>query len=297
MSSCPSGSRTDRPRPAPCVAGGSVVACRRASARAPPARPRRRARTRSAAAPARCPAGAFAAALPRVQADVVVVAAGGQEGGRRELRLLVEAERVAVEGGRAGHVGDLQMHMTDAGLGRASRRGARPWDCASRSSTSNGSVTMFTPWPSGGPLPLRARPVRVDLDAQSVRIAQVQRLGDAVVGRAVDRPAGARDAPHGVRERRARRVQPGDVKQPVRPGGASTRLRDAGQLEQRVLGAPTEAARGRPRGTRPAARARARRSRRCAGTSLDGERHRADAERGVDRGELAVIVLEATTQR
>ena len=62
--------------------------------------------------------------------------------------------------------------------------------------------------------PAVAGSVGVDLDAEPVGIAQVERLGDAVVGSAVDRPAGARNAPHGGGERGSRGVKPGDVEEP-----------------------------------------------------------------------------------
>src|SRR5205823_2010640 len=48
--------------------------------------------------------GAGAAALPRVQPHVMVIAAGREERGRGHVRLLIEAEHVAIEGGGAGHV-------------------------------------------------------------------------------------------------------------------------------------------------------------------------------------------------
>ena len=59
-----------------------------------------------------------AGALPRVEADVVVVVAGGQEGGVEADRARVgghaEAERVAVEGERAIEVGDPEVDVADA---------------------------------------------------------------------------------------------------------------------------------------------------------------------------------------
>ena len=81
------------------------VRLRRCARAAPPARP--------ASAPAaeleehllqaraRCRGRAAARALPRVQPDVVVVAAGREERGGGQPRLFLEAERVAVEAARA----------------------------------------------------------------------------------------------------------------------------------------------------------------------------------------------------
>ena len=59
-----------------------------------------------------------AGALPRVDPDVVVVVAGGEEGGvEADLAPVgghAEAERVAVEGERAVEVGDPEVHVADA---------------------------------------------------------------------------------------------------------------------------------------------------------------------------------------
>ena len=57
-------------------------------------------------------------ALPGVQADVVVVAAGGQErGGITEARGHLEAEHVAVKTQGAFQVGHLEVNVAEAGLG------------------------------------------------------------------------------------------------------------------------------------------------------------------------------------
>ena len=74
----------------------------------------------------------------------MVVAAGSEERRRGQLRLFFHAERVAVERGGAGDVGDLQMHVPDERVGGDSAGGSSS-DCASRSSRLSGSVTMFTP--------------------------------------------------------------------------------------------------------------------------------------------------------
>ncbi len=88
----------------------------------------------------------------------------------------------------------------------------------------------------GGPLPALARAVGVYLDPQAVGIAQVQRLGDAVVGGPLERPASPGDPSHALGERRAAGVQPGDV---VEAGGARGKgcgRRDIGEHERRALG-------------------------------------------------------------
>ena len=55
--------------------------------------------------------------LPRVQRNVVVVAAGGEERGRPPGLLHLEPEHVAVERDGSVEVGDLQVDMTDVGAG------------------------------------------------------------------------------------------------------------------------------------------------------------------------------------
>ena len=59
-----------------------------------------------------------ALALPGVEADVVVVVAGGDEGGVLAVaRLQLEAEHAAIEGERPLDVGDLEMGVADADAG------------------------------------------------------------------------------------------------------------------------------------------------------------------------------------
>ena len=68
--------------------------------------------------------------------------------------------------------------------------------------------------------PFLLRPVAVELDAVLVGIAQIQRLADAVVAGAVKLDAGLDHAIQRIRQRRARRIENGGVKQ---PGGARRR--------------------------------------------------------------------------
>src|SRR5436853_572326 len=56
-------------------------------------------------------------ALPGVEADVVVVAAGGEEGCALEVEEQVEAQVVAIEANSSVQVGDLEVDVSDAGLG------------------------------------------------------------------------------------------------------------------------------------------------------------------------------------
>ena len=56
-------------------------------------------------------------ALPRVEADVVVITAGGKKRGLVAITLRdFKAEHVTVERNRPIQVSDLQMHMTDANV-------------------------------------------------------------------------------------------------------------------------------------------------------------------------------------
>jgi len=63
--------------------------------------------------------------LPGVEADVVVVAAGGEEGrGVAHAQRDVEAEDAVIEGEGAVEVGDAEVNVAHAGLGMDSGRGA-----------------------------------------------------------------------------------------------------------------------------------------------------------------------------
>src|SRR5439155_1644822 len=68
--------------------------------------------------------------------------------------------------------------------------------------------------------PLVLRPVAVELDAVVVGVAEVERLADAVVGRAVEPDPGVAEAAEGVTEGGAGRISDRDV---VEPGGARWR--------------------------------------------------------------------------
>lgn len=109
---------------------------------------------------ARC--GRVAAeAFPRVETDVVVIAAGGDEGGLGAVALgEFETEHAAVEIECALQVGDLQMDVADAGTGGDGRRGSHasrvsdllkkrkkpcPVVCHSLKSSRSGTVTLIAP--------------------------------------------------------------------------------------------------------------------------------------------------------
>ena len=96
--------------------------------------------------------------------------------------------------------GSSRAHTRRADARRRAGRRAQPAS-ASRSWRSSRRVNIATPSPSARSRPLLARPVAVELDAVPVRVAQVDRLADAVVGGAVERDAGVEHAAHGVGQR------------------------------------------------------------------------------------------------
>ena len=160
---------------------------------------------------------------PDVESEVVVIAARGQERRPGEDGHLLEAERVAIEGEPSLEVADMKVHVADReAFGRVAARlltrhrldkpahverpGEHPHALAGRRGR-----------------PALPRAVRVELDSVVVRIREVDRLGYAVVGGAVDRGGGCAEARDRPRELLARGVQQGEVKEPGvaagRPGG------------------------------------------------------------------------------
>ena len=113
------------------------------------------------------------------------------------------------------------------------------------------------------PRPLLLRPVAVELDAVAVRVAQVDRLGDAVVGGAVDRPLRVDEPLERVAELRPVRVADRDV---VEAGRAGRRRRAAARLP-RVQAEVVVVAAGRDERRLVAVSAASRRSRGCRGRS------------------------------
>src|SRR5438270_12251240 len=57
-------------------------------------------------------------AFPGIEADVVVVAASGEEGCGPHVKDQVEAQIVAIEADGALQVSDFEVNMSDTGLGR-----------------------------------------------------------------------------------------------------------------------------------------------------------------------------------
>ena len=73
--------------------------------------------------------------------------------------------------------------------------------------------------PVGGARPLLLRAVAIELDAVLVGVAEIERFADAVIAGAVELDAGLDQPAERVGERRARRVEDGDVVEPGRAGG------------------------------------------------------------------------------
>src|SRR6185295_779563 len=121
---------------------------------------------------------------PGVEADVVVVAARGDEHGAREMSHDVESDDVDVEAGGRLEVAHVEVDMAYRRLrvdgrlrllvGNRLEQGVQiEW---SRAAAHDGEI---------GPLPLR--PVGGELDAVPIRIRNVDGLRDPVVGSALDR--------------------------------------------------------------------------------------------------------------
>ena len=154
--------------------------------------------------------GLGAGALPGVEPHVMVVAARREERRRGQPRLLLEPQCPSVEVDRPGHVRDLQVDVADDGArGDLRVRGGRPL-CEQILDVERQGVHVQAA-PVGGGRPPLAGPVGVELDAEAVGVAQVERLRDAVVGGALEAPARLERTAHGGGERGTRRMQPGDV--------------------------------------------------------------------------------------
>jgi hypothetical protein len=185
--------------------------------------------------------GRDARAAPDVDRDVVVVAVGGQERGRGHARHHVEAERVAVELEPALDVADVQVQVADdhARIGGGDDRLAGD---EVEQPVQVERLGAAVPAGVGEVGPDLARPVGGELDLVAVRVGEVDRLGDAVVGGAVDARARLGQAGRGARELEPRRVQERDV---VEAGVAARGPRGRVGDEHEQVGVP---ARGQGRG-------------------------------------------------
>src|SRR5919109_1041355 len=160
-------------------------------------------------------------ASPDIDAEMVVVAAGGEECGGAHVHLLLEAERIAVERERLVDVADVEMQVADTQAYGDLRRRRLVGDGGEERVDIEGS--------RAAPRELLAevRPpitwtVGSELDPVPVGVGQVDRLMRAVVGHPLDR--------------RPRHDEP-----PRRPGELS-----AARVEERVVVEAGVAA-GRPR--------------------------------------------------
>ena len=172
-----------------------------------------------------------AARLPRVAAEVVVVAAGAEEGGLvAGLRGQPHPELVAVEADRLVDVADGEVDVAD-------RRAVRqPVELGvARLGEQRVGVERERRHRLRDPaLPLLARAVGVDLDAVVVRVAEVDRLAHDVVGEAGERDPLAPGVGEEAAEARAIRDEQRDVEEAGETGGrARARLLDEAQ-ERRV---------------------------------------------------------------
>jgi hypothetical protein len=130
----------------------------------------------------------------------MVIAAGGDEQGARiSADHHLEAEHAAVEGLGLGQLGDLEVGVTDAGAVR--RDGltlglfAELAQEVAQVQRQGGHLQLAVLYP-----PVVVGAVAVDLDSVAVRVRQIQRLADQVVGGSVQRPAGVGQPSEGVGE-------------------------------------------------------------------------------------------------
>ena len=184
--------------------------------------------------------GRRAGAVPGVEPDVVVVAAGGHE---QRARIApdrdVEAEHAVVEGLGLGDVGHLEVDVPDS---CARRRLRLELGCVAKLVDQTVEVER-----QGCHLqavtrtrPLLTRAVAVDLDPVPIRVRQIERLADQVVGGAVERPAGLGQPGQREREVAPRRHEDRQVVEAGRAPVQSRRRAVAPQLDQRRLAGGTE---------------------------------------------------------
>ena len=149
-----------------------------------------------------------APALPRVRAQMMVVAARAQECRLvAELRHQVESHHVAVEPDALLDVGDAQVDMAHSS--------ARGQDRCGLGVGGEQVVDVERPGADAVrlPVPETPRPVGVDLDPVVVGVAQIERLTDEVIGRAGQLNAVGDGVLHPPREVAALGHEQGEVKE------------------------------------------------------------------------------------
>ena len=119
---------------------------------------------------------------PCVRAEVVVVAAGRQE---QRARIVpddfVEPERTVVEGLGGSEIADVQVHVADRRAGRHPGPGGAA--CGGHHAAHVERRRRHEQLPRRVAAPRRARPIGIHLDAEAVRIRQVDRFADRVIRR------------------------------------------------------------------------------------------------------------------
>ena len=158
-------------------------------------------------------------ALPDVEGEVVVVATGADERGAVHVRDQVKADQVAVERERLGDVADVQVHVADGGAGIGLGLGLAAGDEIEQSTHVQWvRCDRFDVREIG---PALARVVGGELDSVAVGVGQIDRLGDSVVGGALDRSLADHDALGDAGEFEAARVEQGHVVQTGVPADAA----------------------------------------------------------------------------
>ena len=142
-----------------------------------------------------------------------------------------EAQGAAVEAVCLGEVGHLEVDVAQPGVRRHAVGTGRD---RLRLACQRVEVQRQRrhPHPSVGVPPL-ARAITVDLDAVSLRVAEVERLADQVVGRAAQPPPGADQAVQGPGQVEAAGHEDREVEQPGAPRRPPRSVRTARQLDQR----------------------------------------------------------------
>src|SRR5262245_30808260 len=165
---------------------------------------------------------------------MMVVAAGrDEEGTRVAADRDIEAERAGVEGLGGAQIADVQVDVADPGAG---------WHAGVRILAAELIENAVEVERQGVHLedavayrPLLTRAVAIELDSVALRVAQIERLADQVVGGPAQPPARFGDALQRTGEVRAARNEDGEVEEPAGAVGAARGVRVAGQLDDGLL--------------------------------------------------------------
>ncbi len=170
---------------------------------------------------------------PRVEPDVVVVAAGrGEHGPGIAADRDVEPDAVDPERGRASEIGDLEVHMAEHGPVRHRRRlavGARLGEQSFEVEGKRRHRDLLAL-----SRPFRAGSVAIQLDPVALGVREVERLADEVVGGAAEMPARVEDAPERMGQVDAVRDEQRQVEETGRPPGSDGRIGRVEELDDRA---------------------------------------------------------------